>query len=150
MKVSKFILPATLAAFLLVIPGCGQDKEAKDEQKSAEVKPIKPPPEVISIKGKVLEVVDDGSNFIYLLLDQGEKQTWATMPAVDVEVGEEVTLVFANVFKNFYSKSMKRSFDELIFSSGIEGRQPRKRSSFLKQLPKENPRNQQSSSTTQK
>ena len=133
MKVSKFIILAAIAAFFLVPAGCGQDKQ---EQKSAEVEPIKPPAEVTTIKGTVLEVIDDG-NFIYLLLDRGEKQTWATMPAVDVEVGEEVSLIFANIFQNFHSKSMKRSFDELIFSSGIEGKQPRQRSRFVKQPPNE-------------
>ena len=133
MKVSKFIILAAIAAFFLVLAGCGQDKQ---EQKSAEVEPIKPPAEVTTIKGTVLEVIDDG-NFIYLLLDRGEKQTWATMPAVDVKVGEEVSLIFANIFQDFHSKSMKRSFDELIFSSGIEGKQPRQRSRFVKQPPNE-------------
>ncbi len=133
MKVRKFILPLAMAAFFLVLPGCGQDKQ---EQQSAEVEPIKPPAEVITIKGTVLEVIDNG-NFIYLLLDRDEKQTWATMPAVDVEVGEDVTLIFANIFQNFYSKSMNRSFDELIFSAGIEGKRPRGRSSLAQQPPNE-------------
>jgi hypothetical protein len=136
MKISKFILPVAMATFFLVLPGCGQDKQ---EQQSAEVEPIKPPAEVITIKGTVLEVIDNGK-FIYLLLDRGEKQTWATMPAVDVEVGEDVTLLFANIFQNFYSKSMERSFDELIFSAGIEGKQPRRKSRLAKQPPPENPR----------
>jgi hypothetical protein len=145
MKASKLILLAALAAFFLVLPGCGQDKE---EQRSVEIKPKEPPPEVVTIKGKVLEIVDEGGKFIYILLDRGEKQTWATMPAVDVAVGEDVALIYANVFQNFYSKSLKRSFDELIFSSGIEGRPPRARTGFAKQQPAESPDQQKQPPST--
>ena len=140
MKVSKFVLFAALAAFFLVLPGCGQDKE---EQQTSTVKPVGPPPEVITIKGKVVEVIDEGDKFIYLLLDRGNKQTWATMPAVDVAAGEEVSLIYANVFQNFYSKSLQRSFDELIFSSGIEGRPPKRRLNITQPPPDENARQPQ-------
>ena len=129
MNVSKFVVLAVLAAIFLFLPGCGQEKEEqqKNGRENAQVEPAKPPAEVVTIKGKVLEVIDDGGKFIYILLDRGEKQTWATMPAVDVEVGEEVSLLYANVFNNFFSKTMNRSFDEMIFSSGIEGKPHRKR-----------------------
>ena len=113
-----------LAVLVLILPACSRDKQEPTAEKSkvADTEKAALPSEVVtSVKGKVLEVTGSGS-FIFILLDRGEQQIWATVPAVDVKVGEEVTLLNANIFKNFRSKSMNRSFDELIFSTGIEGK----------------------------
>ncbi len=105
-----------LAVLVLILPACSRDKQEQTAEKAD-----RPQVVVTSIRGKVMEVAGSGS-FIFILLDRGEQQIWATVPAVDVKVGEEVTLLNANIFKNFRSKSMNRSFDELIFSTGIEGK----------------------------
>lgn len=106
--------------------GCSQEKQ---DQQTSETKQAKPPA-VTTVKGKVLETVEAGS-FLYVLLDRGEEQTWAAVPLVDVEIGEEVTLRNANFFDNFYSKSLQKSYDQLIFSSGIEGKKPKRREASL-------------------
>ena len=124
--INRNILLAALAALLIVTTGCSRDKQ---DQQTSEVKPPKPA-EVITIKGKVLEAQEAGS-FLYVLLDLGEKQTWAAVPLVDIEIGEDVTLRNANYFNNFYSKSLQKSFDEMIFSSGIEGKEPKRREASL-------------------
>ncbi|MEN8143087.1 MAG: hypothetical protein ABFQ82_05765 [Thermodesulfobacteriota bacterium] len=121
-KMSSYILPTVLASLILVLTGCSQDKQ---DQQTSEIERAKPP-EVITIKGKVLEAVEAGS-FLYVFLDLGEKQTWAAVPLVDIEIGEEVTLRNANYFNNFYSKSLQKSFDEMIFSTGIDGKKPKRR-----------------------
>lgn len=122
-KCNKIMVLMALAIVVLILPGCGRDKQEQSAEKPAttSVEKAALPTEVTSIKGKVLEVIAADS-FIFILLDRGDEQTWATVPAVDVKVGEDVTLLYANVFGNFYSKSMNRSFDELIFASGIEGK----------------------------
>lgn len=122
-KLNKIMVLVILAVLVFTLPGCSRDKQELPAEKPATTDAEKSElsTEVISIKGKVLEVVEADS-FIFLLLDRGDEQTWATLPAVDVKVGEEVTLLYANIFGNFYSKSMNRSFDELIFASGIEGK----------------------------
>lgn len=120
------IVIAALAALLIVLTGCSRDKQ---DQPTSEVKSPKPA-EVLTIKGKVLETVEGGS-FLYVLLDLGEKKTWAAVPVVDIKIGEDVTLRNANYFNNFYSKSLQKSFDEMIFSSGIEGKEPKRREASL-------------------
>lgn len=134
-KYNKFKGLLVLAALVFLLPACGRDQQAPPGEKAkaatpaatatddklAQVRPDQTNNDVTSIKGKVLEVVDTGS-FVFLLLKTAEKQTWATVPAVEVKVGEEVTLLYASVFNNFYSKSMDRTFGELIFSSGIKGK----------------------------
>jgi hypothetical protein len=117
-----------LIGFLvLVLPGCSRDKQEQETEKSrqgaARVSGSDVPPgvEVSSITGEVKEVIDSGS-FVFIRLDRGDNQIWATIPGVEVEVGEKITLLEANVFRKFYSKSLDRTFDELIFSTGIEGK----------------------------
>ncbi len=125
-KFNKIMVLTALAVLLLILPACSRDKKEQTTEKpdvAATEKAELAKEVVTSIKGKILEVARAGSgNFIFILLDRGEQQIWATVPAVDVKVGEEVTLLNANVFKNFHSQSMNRSFDELIFSTGIAGK----------------------------
>ena len=126
MQIDKFMIPAALAALLLVIPACEKRQEQETTSKPAAVSESRPTPQVMTIKGKVLEILD-GGNFIFIRLDTDGKQTWATAPSVDLAIGEQITLLNATAFKNFHSNSLDRSFEELIFSSGIEGKIARRK-----------------------
>lgn len=127
MKRSKLIIAATLAAISIILAGCERKPAQKEEEgKPAAVSEAKQAPEVMTITGKVLEILD-GGNFIFIRLDTEGKKIWATVPSVDVKIGEEVTLRNANIFKKFYSKNLQRSFDELIFSSGVDGKTAKRR-----------------------
>ena len=134
-KFNKIMVLTALAVLLLILPACSRDKKEQTTEKpdAATTEKAKLAKEVVtSITGKILEVAGAGSgNFIFILLDRGEQQIWATVPAVDVKVGEEVTLLNANIFKNFRSKSMNRTFDELIFSTGIAGKSTGRRLSSI-------------------
>ncbi|MFN2368259.1 MAG: hypothetical protein ABR605_04830 [Desulfurivibrionaceae bacterium] len=128
-SLSKCIPLLVLIGLLLILTGCSRDKQGEDAGKSETGSAEQldkaaaglSDPEVISITGEVLEVVDSGS-FVFILLDRGDERIWATVPAVKVEVGEKVTLLDANVFSKFHSKELDRTFEELIFSTGIEGK----------------------------
>ncbi|MCK4839179.1 MAG: hypothetical protein KAS94_10270 [Desulfobulbaceae bacterium] len=135
-KFNKMIVLTVLAVLFLILPACSRDKKEQTTEKPevAETKKAELPKKVVvtSISGKILEVAGVGSgSFIFILLDRGEQQIWATVPAADVKVGEEVTLLNANIFKNFRSKSMNRTFDELIFSTGIAGKSTGRRLSSI-------------------
>lgn len=135
---NKFMALFTLAILLILIPGCSRDKQDQTSEKQevavTEKQEVVVTKKITStqndvtaaINGTVLEIVDTGS-FIFVLLDREGKQSWATVPAVDIKVGEKVTLLYSNVMKNFHSKSMNRTFEELIFSSGIKGKSGRRR-----------------------
>jgi hypothetical protein len=131
---SKSLILLTLLVVLLAPAGCSRDKEEAAGEKppaagTEETLAQKPPfaPVILdSIKGRVLEVVDADS-FIFIRLAREGKEIWATVPTVEVKVGEDVTLLSANIFKQFHSTTLDRSFDELIFSTGIAGKVPSKR-----------------------
>ena len=67
------------------------------------------------ITGKVVETVE-GGGYTYLCLEKEGVKTWAAVPAAKVSVGQEVTLAPGNTMKNFESKTLKRTFESIIFT----------------------------------
>ncbi len=73
-----------------------------------------------SHSGKVLETMDAGG-YTYFKVDTGLSQPWVAIPQSQVKVGQEVTYQQGMVMKNFASKSLNRTFDSIVFSSGLVG-----------------------------
>jgi len=96
-------------------------------------------PQGISIHGEVLEVMDVDA-FTYLRLKTKDGETWAAVSKAPVKKGAEVTIENGVVMNNFESKSLKKTFDRIVFgnlagagdgafphttdASGIHGRMP--------------------------
>ena len=76
-----------------------------------------------AIKGKAKEVLS-GGGFTYVLIAAEKGDTWVAVPQTKVEVGEVCTVAGAGgqVMQNFPSKSLNRTFAEIVFSPGIEGK----------------------------
>jgi hypothetical protein len=118
----------------LCVAACSRDKEkAKQTAPPAEtvnrqvIPP--PPPEIIPVTGKVLEILDT-SGFVYVLLDWNGQQIWATVPGVDLKVGEVISLDSATMIdKGFHSTALNRNFDKMIMASGVTGKAARSRAS---------------------
>ena len=68
------------------------------------------------LKGKVLEVLD-AAPYTYLRLGTREGQTWAAIPNSPVSKGAEVTIDNPMLVEKFQSKSLKRTFDRIVFGS---------------------------------
>lgn len=71
------------------------------------------------LAGKVLETMD-ASGYTYVLLEKEGKSTWSAIPKSEVAVGDEVILVPGIDMANFESTSLKRTFKNIHFSSGIQ------------------------------
>jgi len=115
----------------LCVAACSRDKEQAQPARPAETAkrqsaPAPPPPEILPVTGKVLEILDTGG-FLYVSLDWQGKQVWATIPGVNLKVGETISLDHATMFKGFHSNTLNRTFTELIFASGVIGKSPRSR-----------------------
>ena len=71
------------------------------------------------ITGKVLESMNSGGySYINLLKNDGGK-IWISVPEAKITVGEQMSFKEGLVMTNFQSKTLKRSFDSIIFSNGI-------------------------------
>lgn len=75
------------------------------------------PVPVTPIAGKVVETADAGG-YTYVCVEKDGAKTWVAVPTMQVKVGDEVSLNPGNVMTNFSSKTLKRTFDKIIFSSG--------------------------------
>lgn len=70
------------------------------------------------ITGTVLETVN-ASGYTYMLVENTMGKDWVAVPASEVAVGESVTYVQGMTMNNFFSKTLDRTFDAVIFSEGI-------------------------------
>ena len=69
-----------------------------------------------TVQGEVLEV-RDAAPYTYLRLKTGTGETWAAVTAAPVKKGEQVTIANAMVMENFESKSLKKTFDKIVFGT---------------------------------
>lgn len=68
------------------------------------------------VEGKVLEVLNV-ENFTYLRLDTLQGEVWAAVIKGQIKKGDAVTLDNVSVMNNFESKTLKRTFDQILFGN---------------------------------
>jgi len=69
------------------------------------------------LTGKVKETMVSGG-YSYMLLETSTGEIWAAVPRMEVKAGDEVDLKPGMVMTNFTSKTMGRTFPEIVFSAG--------------------------------
>ncbi|WP_263831759.1 hypothetical protein [Sulfurospirillum oryzae] len=76
--------------------------------------------------GDVFEgiVVDtlQGGGYTYMQIDDTKKKYWVAVEGVNIEKGTEVRFTEELRAKNFESKSLNRTFDEIVFASNLQYR----------------------------
>ncbi len=73
-----------------------------------------------TLSGTVLETMDSGG-YTYLQLDTGLSKPWVAIPQSAIKVGEKVDCQPGMVMNNFSSKTLNKTFDTIVFSSGLAG-----------------------------
>ena len=71
-----------------------------------------------TISGKVVETMNSGG-YTYVCLENNGEKTWVAIPVTNVKVGQALTCQPGVVMNNFTSKTMKRTFESIIFSPGV-------------------------------
>jgi len=76
-------------------------------------------PQLAASSGKVVQKLD-ASSYTYIRLDDGAgNETWAAVPKTQLEIGEQIALKGGTVMRNFNSKTLNRTFDSIIFATGV-------------------------------
>ena len=70
------------------------------------------------LTGKVAEVINSGGYTYVLLKKKGGEKIWVAFPNADVQAGSQLSFAPGMVMHNFQSKSLKRTFEEIVFSNG--------------------------------
>jgi hypothetical protein len=79
-----------------------------------------PPQAGNAVTGEVLEVKDVDS-YTYLRLKTAQGETWAAVPTAALKKGAKVTIVNPTVMRNFESKTLKKTFDTVVFGTLATG-----------------------------
>jgi len=72
------------------------------------------------LSGKVVETMDSGG-YTYIGIEKDGKKTWVAVPKTKIEVGQNISLQPGIVMNNFISKTLNRTFETIVFSSGTAG-----------------------------
>jgi hypothetical protein len=86
--------------------------------------------------GTVVESISTGG-YTYVHVDTGTEKIWAAAPAFQVKVGDKVVIPPGMPMKNYYSKTLDRTFDLVYFVASITGAGSKPAGS---QLPKGHPK----------
>jgi len=121
----KFISLCCSIVFIIGLAACSQDKpkEQASTPQSTQQQPdagIAAAPGA-AVKGKVLETMD-AAGYTYLNLETDAGPKWIAVNQTAVTVGEEVTYMDGMVMQNFFSKTLDRTFPEIVFSGGLVGK----------------------------
>ncbi|QWV92448.1 hypothetical protein KP004_14715 [Geomonas oryzisoli] len=116
MKTMKTLTTATALTILAACAGCSllPGKTAKPT----------PPPAATPylLTGKVAETFDAGG-YTYVNLVKNGESTWVAAPVMKVVVGQELQLLPGATMPSFTSKSLGRTFENIVFSGGLPAQQ---------------------------
>jgi len=123
----KFILLCCSLVLIIGLTACSNDKPEKQADTSQPAQQQAAPAAGIPaaapalVAGKVLETMDTGG-YTYMNVATASGEKWVAVNQTAVAVGEEITFMDGNVMQNFASKSLDRTFPEIIFSGGLVGK----------------------------
>jgi hypothetical protein len=75
-----------------------------------------------ALTGKVIETMDSGG-YTYVQIENSGQKTWVAVPKTKVKKGQYISFGPGAEMRNFESKTLKRTFDTIIFSNGVVGQQ---------------------------
>lgn len=110
------VVLAVAVALLIGVVGCKSNQTESSAPSPHSQAPQSPADAALS--GKVVETMN-AAGYTYLGLESGGKKIWVAIPETQVKVGQNVTCAPGMVMTNFTSKTLKRTFDSIVFSSGI-------------------------------
>jgi hypothetical protein len=64
----------------------------------------------------------DSAGYTYMNVETGAGTKWIAVNQTPVSVGDEVTYMDGMVMQNFVSKTLDRTFPEIVFSGGLVGK----------------------------
>ncbi|MDD2382968.1 MAG: hypothetical protein PHN18_02125 [Sulfurospirillaceae bacterium] len=72
-------------------------------------------------EGVVVDTLN-GGGYTYLYIEDAKKKYWVAVEGVQIDKGMEVRFTEEMRVKNFESKSLNRTFDEIVFASNLQYR----------------------------
>ena len=121
---TKLISLCCSLALVIGLTACSQEKAPEPTTKQAVQQAPGPgtaAPQSAPVSGKILETMD-AAGYTYLNVQTASGDKWVAVNQTKVEVGEEVAFMDGMVMQNFVSKTLDRTFPEIVFSPGLVGK----------------------------
>ena len=71
-----------------------------------------------ALTGKVVQTMESGG-YTYAQIENKGVKTWVACPKTKVVKGQNISFAPGMEMQNFESKTLKRTFDKIIFSGGV-------------------------------
>jgi hypothetical protein len=68
--------------------------------------------------GRVVEAINS-NNYTYILVETEQTKRWLAAPKTALQPGQKIRFPDGALMRNFYSKSLKRTFQNILFVSGV-------------------------------
>ena len=104
-------------------PGTQEATPQSNAAPTAAQAPVAPVAPATIKKGTVVENIN-AAGYTYILVDNGQEKTWIAVMETKVNDGEEISYYDGMVMENLFSKTLDRTFERVIFSSGLVGDTP--------------------------
>lgn len=101
------------SASAIAAPASGQPSSAEMKLAAAPAA-AQPAGEQLPRKGKVISSVD-ASIYTYIEVSENGKTVWIAAPTLKVKKGDMVRFADGAAMSNFFSKSLNRTFESVIF-----------------------------------
>ncbi len=109
-----------------MLAGCSDNDAAKKETAAASAEKVVAPVAAAKLgpnEGRVTHTVDAGG-YTYVEVDQNGKTLWLAGPQSNLPQGSKISWGQGAVMSNFTSKTLNRTFNEIMFVSAFTGGQP--------------------------
>jgi hypothetical protein len=121
MKKGLFLCAITLSSALIFQVDSSFAGSAKTKELAQKDKDIVTQPAANGLSGKVVETMNAGG-YTYVSIEKNGKKTWVAVPETKISVGQEISFEPGMVMNNFESKTLKRTFESIVFSVGVVGK----------------------------
>jgi len=71
-----------------------------------------------TLTGKVIETMNSGG-YTYAQIENSGTQTWVAVPETSIKKGQTVSFKPGMVMPSFKSKTLNRTFENIVFSEGV-------------------------------
>ncbi|WP_207063250.1 hypothetical protein [Motiliproteus sp. SC1-56] len=129
MSRSRLLLSSGLTLTLILAGGCSDDQPSQkasapaQSKTPAESKAPAASRQLAANQGEVVEALQAGG-YSYVQVRQGDKTFWVAGSQLDTTPGAVIEWGQASPMKNFTSKSLGRTFEEIYFVSSLNPEQP--------------------------
>jgi len=118
MKIRNFLIVTALVVLTTFTTTSCKSEVSKKTKDTTVVQPSGTQLAADNFTGTVVETMN-ASGYTYIQFDTGSQKIWAAAPTFQVKVGDKVTVPKGALMKNFQSKTLNRTFEEVYFVSAV-------------------------------